>query len=314
MKKIWLNIYLFFKMLMYGLKGGEDVISSHSKGTTDGPINEQHDEEQSVYKDLLKGEVTQAVRELRHEMYYSERKANKYIYKGNGLVEERSIYEYNGNIDLSDGNKVLIVQENIEDSGMLSENIADDLKTKSKREFTIKIERDFIPTFRLEEFATKLVVKDLGDGNVLLDIYVSEYPKQFVRRHRPFVNEINKIYEGDVRSSVIDFNTLGFMSFKAYGTDDYKMYKYNNVEFADILRFDGSFVLRFTAHPLVNGFDTIEEFYDKIAQEKSDKKELRENGQMDFADYADKMSHDQKFDVQEAQDIYEQLKGNDIDS
>ena len=56
------------------------------------------DEENNVLHDLLRGEVTQEVRELRHEMYYAERESHKYKYTGNGTaVKKNSLYD-GGNI------------------------------------------------------------------------------------------------------------------------------------------------------------------------------------------------------------------------
>lgn len=270
-------------MFIYGLKGGENIFSQESKGNIDGSGFEKHDEADSVYKDLLKGEVTQSVRELRHEMYYSERKSNDYIYKGGGIAEKRNkVFDYDGHIEESDGHKVILVQDNIEDCGSLSDNIVDDYKTKNYRKFTLSVKRDFIPSFRIEEYTTKLVVKDLGDGNVILDIYVSEYPKQFNQRHKFFLSEVNRIYEGYVQSPIIDFDEIEFVSFRAYGCDDYRYFKYGNVKFADMLRFDGSFVFRFTATPVINGYDLIEDYFDAVTQKKSDEREEREGCSMDF--------------------------------
>lgn len=233
---------------------------------------EQHDEQDSVYKDLLKGEVTQEVRELRHEMYYSERASHKYKYIGNGVVTKKNtLFDYSGKIDRSDGFDVQILQPNTEDTGSLSDNMAErDYRLKNKKEFTIVIDRNFLPKFKLEQYTTKLVVKRINETAVMLDFYTPVYEQQFNRVHKPFLNELDRIYQGDVKSDVIDFKSVEFISFGAYGTDDLKFYKYNNVEFDNILKFDGDYVLKFTADIVSDGDDLIDEFYCKEEQEKSD--------------------------------------------
>ena len=219
----------------------------------------------------MKGEVTQEVKELRHEMYFSERKSHKYKYIGNGVVTKKNeIFDYPGIIDKSDGFPLQILQPNIEDTGTLSENLSEaDYRIKNKKEFTIDIERDFIPRFRLEEFTNKLVVKRINENAVMLDFYTPIYKSQFNTIHKLFLKELEKIYMGDVRSDVIDFKQVEFISFRAFGTDDLKKYTYNNIEFDNILIFDGHYVIKFTADIVNDGEDLINEFYCKEEEEKS---------------------------------------------
>lgn len=271
-KKIYNKIRLFFFYIFWGLKSADKVAFGTKEDSSNaGTVLEQQNEQNSVYKNLLKGEVTQEVKELRHEMYFSERKSHKYKYIGNGVVTKKNeIFDYPGKIDKTDGFPLQILQPNIEDTGTLSENLSEvDYRIKNKKEFTIDIERDFIPRFRLEEFTNKLVVKRINENAVMLDFYTPIYKSQFNTIHKLFLKELEKIYMGDVRSDVIDFKQVEFISFRAFGTDDLKKYTYNNIEFDNILIFDGHYVIKFTADIVNDGEDLINEFYCKEEEEKS---------------------------------------------
>lgn len=305
-KKIYNKIRSFFFYIFWGLKSADKVAFGTKEDSSNaGTVLEQQNEQNSVYKDLLKGEVTQEVKELRHEMYFSERKSHKYKYIGNGVVTKKNeIFDYPGKIDKTDGFPLQILQPNIEDTGTLSENLSEvDYRIKNKKEFTIDIERDFIPRFRLEEFTNKLVVKRINENAVMLDFYTPIYKSQFNTIHKLFLKELEKIYMGDVRSDVIDFKQVEFISFRAFGTDDLKKYTYNNIEFDNILIFDGHYVIKFTADIVNDGEDLINEFYCKEEEEKSRMHAPRnENGQtIDFLTALYKA--EDKYDYEQAKEL-----------
>ena len=305
-KKIYNKIRSFFFYIFWGLKSADKIaFGAKEDPSNDGTVFEQQNEQNSVYKDLLKGEVTQEVKELRHEMYFSERKSHKYKYIGNGIVSKKNeIFDYPGKIDKTDGFPLQILQPNIEDTGTLSENLSEvDYRIKSKKEFTIDIERDFIPRFRLEEFTNKLVVKRINENAVMLDFYTPIYKSQFNTIHKLFLKELENIYMGDVRSDVIDFKQVEFISFRAFGTDDLKKYTYNNIEFDNILIFDGHYVIKFTADIVNDGEDLINEFYCNEEEEKSRMHAPRnENGQtIDFLTALCKT--EDKYDYEQAKDL-----------
>ena len=273
LKKLNARLYTFFVYIFYGLRAADKAAFSSDSSANGNKGNiEVQDEEQSVYKDLLRGEVTQEVRELRHEMYYSERESHKYKYVGNGIaVKKNDIFsdEVKG-LENSDGFKVILVQNNAEDTG----GVRDALEMGDHREYTLKIERNFIPRFRIEEFTHKLVVKAVDDKHVMLDFYLTKYESQFNRRHRPFLNEVDRIYQGDKQSDVLDFHGVHFVTFRAWGASDLVEYKFENVEFDNIVEFNGDYVLKFFAD-IVESSDMLDEFYDKVAAEKNANHERR---------------------------------------
>lgn len=274
LKRLYMWLYTTAFYLFSGLKAADKVAfaAKDTSGNGDGANIEVQNEEKSVYKDLLRGEITQEVRELRHEMYYAERESHKYKYIGNGVaVKKNKLFddEVKG-LENSDGYKVQLIQNNREDTEGVADNLVEyDYRLKEQRNYTIKIERNFIPRFRIEEFANKVVVKRIDEKHVLLDVYVTKYESQFNRRHKPFLNELEAVYMGDTQSDIIDFDTLAFTTFKAYGADDLIYYKYNNIKFDNIVEFNGDYVLKFFADIECDGDDLINEFYDEIAAKKN---------------------------------------------
>lgn len=317
-KKIIFNLKVLFHYLFTGMRAADDEITTGSKTTSaDGTAIEQKKEQDNLYAALLRGEVTQEVREARHEMYYAERRSHDYIYSGGGHAEKKNnVFDYTGNVENSDGHKVLIVQDNYQDQASIEEYGIDEgavmshgsgiystikMEDIAKKEYTVKIVRDFIPKFRIEEFTKKIVVKELNEKRIL-DIYVSKYPVEYNRRSRMFVNMINEIYEGNTRSEIIDFQKLSFVSKNAYGTDDLKLYSFSEFEFRDIIDYDGSYVLRFVCVPYVEGEDLIEEFYDETAAKKSEEHAPRENVSIDLDTAAEIIARD-SYDTDTAQNL-----------
>ena len=281
-------------------------------GGDDGGGLEVQDEENNVLHDLLRGEVTQEVRELRHEMYYAERESHKYKYTGNGTaVKKNSLYDGGiKNLENSEDLKIILFQYNKEDSGGLTDELSDDpnhdYRVKDRREFTLKIGRNFTPRFRIEEFTDKFVVKAADETHVIIDLYVTKYESQFNRRHRPFLNEMERIYQGDKLSDVISFDTLSFVSFKAYGVDDLIEFHYKNVRFENIVEYDGSYVVKFLAEVSNDTNDIVEGFYDEKAAKKFEEHAPRYSGAtINMANITDHI--EKKYDVDEAERLLKVL-------
>lgn len=324
MKKLWLNIKLFFFYLFRGLKNVDDVAFTSQKDTTPGNDStiEQQQEVNSVYKDMLKGELTQEVIELRHEMYFAERKSKKYEYAGGGrAVKRNDIFDYKGKVEASDGLPIVLVQENKEDDGSLmdfgiyhmgdkvelDEKAKGDLGNAAKKDFTIRIERDFTPRFYLEHHVTKLVLKTMNDTYSLIDLYVPMYRSQFDNKDKFFQSELNKIYIGDLRSDLINFKSLRFITYNASGVDDFIEYKFKLVSFENILKFDGSYVLRFAVENEIWGNDLLNEIYDEATEEKSRNHEMRKNATVSADVFLAGLEGD-KYDTEQATDLLKELK------
>lgn len=299
MKKLWLNIRIFFTLLFKGLKNANDIAFTGNKDTDvgNGSSIEQQKEVQSVYKDMLKGEITQEVIELRHEMYFAERASKKYKYTGNGrAVKMNDIIKYNGDLETSDGLDISIVQENKEDVGSLldyeiynignevalGEKSQGDLSKSKQKKFTINIKRDFLAKFNIEQYTEKIVIKQLNDDESIIDIYVNQYMKQFNNIHKLFLKQIEQIYTGDIRNDIIEFNSLSFITNNAYGAEDLLEYEFNNIQFENIIRFNEFYVLRFVGKNVKYGNDLLNEIYDERTAKLNEEHAPRNNNMFEW--------------------------------
>lgn len=291
MKRFWLNIVIFFNTLFRGMKSADmEAFQGTTTQSKDGSGVEHTQESKNVFQNLLRGELTQEVIEMRYEMYQTERESKKFAYNGNGTAVRKENEAYQRLIENSDNDEIYVVQDNKETNGSLDEfgiythedniSIAEksrgDLRLKEKREYIFNIKRNFFPQYRIEEFTKKIVLKK-REEKVIVDLYISMYNEQFNKRQNMFLVQIKKIINGDTRSDIINFDNLNFISFNAYGTDDLKFYEIGRLKFDKIILFDGNYILRFIGDFLVDGEDLTDEFYDEIAAEKCRTKAPREN-------------------------------------
>lgn len=324
MRKIFLKIALFFKFIGLGLRGADkSIMPSKPEENGGAPTGiEEQEEQESVYADLLRGEVTQQVKELRHEMYFAERKSHEYGYSGGGRAKRKNtMLDTVDGIENEDGYDIMLIQENREDMQSLKdfgihnvgENVFieqkanEDLGNKDKRDFTIKIERDFIPNFRIERFVTKLVVKRISEKEVVLDFYVPKYRQQFDNVDKLFNKQIENIYNGiDRRNDMLYFTSVSFVTYRAYGSDDLKFYKFNVSSFDKVLEYNGSYIIRFYGE-IDGSEDLIAQYYDEIADEKSKNHEMRNPNATISFDNAEGIMNLEQTDTTEQEKLIKEL-------
>lgn len=326
LKKLWRNISIAFYSFFYGMRSADKIITA--SGTDDLDANdvggiEQQQEKDSVYQDLLKGVVTERVRELRHEMYYAERKSKEYEYSGGGRAKKNSMFDFQGNVDKSDGFKIIVVQENDQlttsmlDAGVYAIGDKVDVdqfsvdntirnRTKLEKEYRITIKRNFLPSFALEKFARKIVVKHIEGKKFMLDLYVTKYINKLEPTSKLFHTEMEKLYMGLDRSDCVEFDQLSFTTHNAYGSPDLVTYTFKDIEFDSITEFDGNYVLKFLCE-IVDAYDMVEkEFYDEKTAEKNEKHEMRDGATINF-DEAKRIKDMAERDVSEEESLLASL-------
>lgn len=325
MRKFWLKIKLTFFYLFQGLISADKLIRNNKEDEINVNSNiEQQVEQQSVFKDLLKGELTEEVKELRHEMYYSERKSCEYVYNGGGNAKKNKFFDYKGSVENSDGNPVTIVLINKQiinglcDDGVavmgnqaaVSTELQGEFKmpiSNGKERYSFEIERNFIPRFKIEKYTTKLVVKNVVEkkGKSLLDFYIPEYRQQFNNITKFLQSELDKIYQGNYKSDLTDFNKISFITKNCFGVPDLFLFEYNNIVFSDIIKFDGHYVLRFYCDILTNGEDTLTDIYHEETARKCEKNEMRKNATIDVSSL---LSKQENVDTSESEKLINELK------
>lgn len=283
--------------LFYGMKVTNDTVFTQTGIDNEiGTEIQQQVTENRVSKDLLKGEVTQQVEELRYRTYKVDRESKQFEYFSptKALRYEKQDSKF-VKYDNSDNLPLITIQPNhaitstivdgTKDIDFMKAEIKDDEGNIGidvghfdvTTSYNINIERDFTPRFKLEAYTTRLVVKKLDDkDNVVLDFYVSKYPIEKDMKSIYFVNEMEKIMSGYRQSDITSMKRVWFATSHAYGLNDMIEFRFDNINYRDILEYDGHYILKFKAHAYVNGKDQTDEYYSKTMDEKYRNNERKE--------------------------------------
>lgn len=286
LKKIKNNLQKFFYGLFYGMKATEDNMF-HQSGLSigEGTSIIKELEDQRVSKALLKGEVTQQVEELRYRTYMVDKESKTFEYFAPTLALKRDKQDTKFlKYDDSDGLELITVQPN----DFLVETVGETLEQvggRGKRtEYRVKIKRNFVPRYKIEEYITRLDVKKLDDKHVILDMYVSKYPNDKDFKSKGFVREIEKIRDEKIKSDVLDYEEVSFITNHAYKMNDMVKFVFKNIWFREIVEFDGHYIVRFKASVQQDAIDLTKIYYSKTMDEKYKHKQ-KKDVVLNFSDY-----------------------------
>lgn len=269
---------MFFYGLIYGMKATEDNVFHQTGTTTGGGISIIKEVEDSrVSKALLKGEITQEVEELRYRTYKVDKESKTFEYFAPTLAMKRDKQDTKFlKYDDRDGLELITVQPN----DFLVETVSETLEQvggRGKRtQYRIKIKRNFTPRYKIEEYITRLDVKKLDDKHVILDMYVSKYPNDKDFKSKGFVREVEKIRDEKIKSDILDYEEVSFLTNHAYKMDDMVKFVFKNIFFREVVEFDGHYILRFKASIQQDTIDLTKIFYSKTMDEKYKNKEKKE--------------------------------------
>ena len=291
-KKIYKKIKLFWYSLFFGMKGVDNLLTTNQKEQNGSILEISEDGGGGVFKDILEQKVTQEVEELRYTYYKVANESKKYRYIGNGKVvkkTETQLTEKHGLIDESDNLPIILIQDN----SIICEDILTSLNEINQKEnkkvfydYKLKIKRNILPRFRIENYIKKLVLKE-ADGNYVIDLYCSKYPSQFSeRKDKSFLSELKKIQNKEVRNSdILDFEELSFITNNAWGVDDWFKFSFLDFEYYDIIEFDGQYIIRMGCQSNIFMENILDKIYSKSAEEKYSKKEVKENNFIELSTF-----------------------------
>lgn len=182
------------------------------------------------------------------------------------MVIDNSEIAFGGN-DAMDNDYVSIydqVEINYDDKGEIvsaSHGQIDGVEyfATNKAEKPIKITRDEVASFSLENFTKKLVVRKINKTQKMLEFYVSTYPDEYNRTSRLFISAVKKAIENPQHSNMLDFKSVNFVTYKSLGVSDFLEFEYEIESFDKIIEFNGSYVIKFIANVIVDGKDIMEE-------------------------------------------------------
>ena len=287
-KKIKTDISLLWNTLFFGLKSADNLLSqkdSSANGETEINIGVEKD---SVLQDFVRGEETQRVKETRDEMYRVLKESENLtvsrtdVEGGTSLkVRKKTAADFAIKIDVFNPEKlpIRLVQDNkfYEEGNSFS---IEDLETALTKKYIsiFTIERDFIPRFKIEDYAKKLVVRNINNKEVFLDFYTSEYASQFGKIDALFVKQIYDIKQtNNKKSDITTFDTIQFITDKATGENSLCQFEYNNIVFKEVNVFDGNFVITFKANVVVDGEYIGKKYETKELNKKLENKQKRDS-------------------------------------
>lgn len=267
---------------MYGMKNTEDVtLKQTSASDNHGVTINQTINDSRVSKALLKGELTEEVKELVYRNYLVDKESKSFEYYTPTLAMKRDKLDSKFVSYWNDDNlKVITIQpNNVFENGIGSINANAEGVYKSYEllgndvSFTIKLKRgEFTPRFYIEEYTKRIVVRKIDDNHDMIDFYVSKYPDVSDFKSKGFVREIEKIKNESLRSDIIDIKGISFVTDHAYKLNDMMEFEFNNISLQYINEFDGHYVISFKGYVLKNGVDLTKKYYNKTMADKYEMK------------------------------------------
>jgi len=181
----------------------------------------------------------------------------------------------NKNLNLYDEVKKTI-NENGDDVVSHGEINANEYFASVKGDRPIKIKRDCIPRFFIENFIKKLNILRVNDEERLLEFYVSKYPEELKPTSRLFVKKMGTALEfGFVGMDMFDIKEVEFITHNTLGSSDFLHYSYEILNVDKIVEFDGNYVIKFKAKIIDNGVNILSEYIEEELDNKYNNKEVK---------------------------------------
>lgn len=226
-KKYLLNILYG---LPFGMKGADNkIMGSESSDEGVGTTISQEVSNQRVGQDLIKGEVTEAVEELRYRTYKVAEESEKYKYIGNGVaIKDKKTENPNERriIKFSQDN------ENVCESVLQGLN---QVGGYGMERYRFEIDYEGFVRFKVEKFATRVDVNiDNQTGLIETTLHFSTVPNPYDAASMPFINELSKLltvtsqYEISRNEIASSIKTFSFATYKPTNEDNFVTYSFVN--------------------------------------------------------------------------------------
>lgn len=291
LKKIKNKLLLLWHGLMFGLKDA-DIKLLQQKGNKkydNDEINKQI-EQNGVFADFLNVKETDDVKEYRDSYYRVLREADKYIVNGEfnettgwfdniKTSKKTEIETQHVLVDESDGLPIKLIQFNKPIiKGTTDVHLYDNGESDMQYLFNLEYNA-FTPKFRFDKYIKKIVVKKTNNSTkYIIDVYISIYPRQFMKVDDLFTKEMKNIFDKkNYTNDLINFSSLSFVTEKAYKADDMYEFKYLNKKVIDISVFDGNYIIKYEVDALIDGLDLVEKYRTESMDKKYSEKAPKSN-------------------------------------
>jgi hypothetical protein len=272
------------------MAGGEVIASPNTESTPGTSIVYQKEQGSKLMKDLLRGEVTQEVEELRYRMYMIEEASRKYHFdpsSENGVSLRSADYQKPNHLVTKDWEVLLVQKTSPLEKGeeVKLEDVVMKEGVKFDEVYPLHIVRDdIIPRFYLERSCFQTVLKrytgdeDHTENEYILELYFPFIPDPIDRIKRGLTLELQKVYEGKTKMSLIDDPiSIEFTAYNAWGSKNNIKRLFNVIGYRGIQTLQENFyVVQYTV-TLEKEEDLTFQYYSKSIQEKYDNREKRPN-------------------------------------
>ena len=256
--------------------------------------------------DLLRGEVTQQVEELRYRTYAVMQQASKKRIKN---ISYSYVLDENGN---PTGDKKLDLEnmevEDIDDESLLSKmaaepsdpypielvvdnkeittDVADTIMGKGIVRNCFKLTpvecvRNITPRFLIEKYTNKLHVRTISENEKLIEFFISKYPAAAEDRKTVFLTSmLKRIVDGSLyghNNDMFDIKEIKFTSHRTIGVKDFLRFEYDVKKFDKVVEFSEHYLIKFICEAKINGVNLLDVYKDNDLARKYENKEVRPN-------------------------------------
>ena len=255
--------------LLYGMKSGEnELLTTKSSSMTDTNIQENINES-NVGGDMMRGEVTQEVQDLRYSTYKVYNESKNYQYIGEGQAIKMNKREVGDNYSFSQSNQYFC--DGVYEALCQNPNTVD--------KFTLSILYHDVSRFRVERFVEMFYVL-VKNGECIITLRFNYDFDKTQPLSRMFYNELKRVAINGNEKTLFTSNIKGlsFTTYKAQGEDDLVMYILDDVTLKAIESQDTYVNIIFSTTKFIRE-DLTEKFYSLNQQKKYDNKESKEQPQ-----------------------------------
>ena len=217
-RNLGFNIKTFFHLFFRGLNQADKVAFGSKEEALNKDLSiEQQQEVDCVWNDLIKGEVTQRVKDLRYETAHAVRESKHYEYIGNGIAKKRTMYEYKGVAENSEGFEIVLVQDNSKIITILTEEGMVDLILRGTNSMSSGNKKYTVTPSFVEFLMSKSNSISTFTEGFILDNFNNISAKQSKK-------------ESNCLVSIFSFNSsFLFIMFLFFKINIYKTERYNNI-------------------------------------------------------------------------------------
>jgi hypothetical protein len=281
------------------IAGAESAVINPSGDVSVAVVSSLGKHHSSLGDALVRGELTQEVKEFRDSLYAVSLESDK----KNAIIIDSDITEEMGDDnwrpfadaftipaqfnkpsveEIEKDYKTVLVQNTEEVcSGVAKVENEKVVRELPEPSYPLSIERDFYSSFPIEKHCSITVVKEnINDpSKYRIDLYFTVYPDNISRIKRFFTNRVARLYEQQktIRDdNLTDIRTLRFITRAAWGDANNMEYKFNITGFAGCSKFNGHYILKFDAEALVYGKSVTEKYRSEELRKKYETKERKQ--------------------------------------